>query len=653
MENKDYERILDALPGTGIYIIREDNHKLLYWNRQVHRVSPDVYPGITCQEAWNGSCANCPLLSIEGRQENRSISYNPAFGGVVDMAAARILWEDAIPAFLVTVIPRLESVDCTYREILRIDLGRDTYSVLKLSSDDHLTGEAAAEFSLRMEHLIQSGAIHPGDRERFSAFIGLAHLRESLRSGKKLTCIFRRQQMGDFRWHLVEIVKCFDYSDANQAAIFCVTDVHDTMREGLALETGNAHYQKLIHTAGAQNFRIYNINLTDGTAEPVHTKGQPPQEECLFPPLPWDSLAHSQVGTLLHAAYRKTFQQKFSLEALRDAFRQRQKTDLLCQWGYEGSYHYISVSAHWRPNQNGADHAILTFQDIDEPIRQELLHNQHDMQLSAILKSRYNRLTTVHLESGQCEQICLFEDTGPPNPLIGDYDYHVHQALYNYIHPEDAPTYYSILSLEHLRARAAATESYSEEACQYRLKGEPVHWVEQHVIYNRQENGVLVNILAQDITAQMREKETRLQELQDKSYIIGSLSSLFFATYYIDLTQDTFRAVSQLGKGGDIFGSEVNCTSALCIYANNFVHPEDREEYIETMSLQNWSRTLRWWHPCVTVTYRKMQEHFPAPPGSCRWIRATAVLAQTDADDMPKTVVYVAQDITESKEKKS
>ena len=31
---------------------------------------------------------------------------------------------------------------------------------------------------------------------------------------------------------------------------------------------------------------------------------------------------------------------------------------------------------------------------------------------------------------------------------------------------------------------------------------------------------------------------------------------------------------------------------------------------------------------------------------------ATAVLAQADEDDMPKTVVYVAQDITESREKK-
>ena len=34
---------------------------------------------------------------------------------------------------------------------------------------------------------------------------------------------------------------------------------------------------------------------------------------------------------------------------------------------------------------------------------------------------------------------------------------------------------------------------------------------------------------------------------------------------------------------------------------------------------------------------------------NCGWVRATAVLAQNDADDMPKTVVYAAQDISGSR----
>ena len=38
---------------------------------------------------------------------------------------------------------------------------------------------------------------------------------------------------------------------------------------------------------------------------------------------------------------------------------------------------------------------------------------------------------------------------------------------------------------------------------------------------------------------------------------------------------------------------------------------------------------------------------FPELGDRCQLVRATAVMAQTGTDDMPKTVVYVARDITE------
>ena len=316
------------------------------------------------------------------------------------------------------------------------------------------------------------------------------------------------------------------------------------------------------------------------------------------------------------------------------------------------NYRYITVTAHRNHKEEECSHIVLAFQDMDERIRRELLHSQRDMQMAAILKSRYSKLNTVHLDSGQCEQVCLHDETELSNPLIGDYDYFMHQALYNHIHPDDAIKYSNALSLDHLRKKAAATESYSEEICQYRMKGDPVHWIEQHVIYTRKGDKVSVNILGQDITSQKRQEEAQLQALQDKSYIISGLSSLFFSTYYIDLAQDTFRAVTQLGKVGDVLGSEVNCTAALRVYADNFVHPDDHAEFFEVMNIDNWRQSLRWWNPYVTITYRKMPQGPRNNADSCRWIRATAVLAQADEDDMPKTVVYVAQDITESREKK-
>ena len=191
-------------------------------------------------------------------------------------------------------------------------------------------------------------------------------------------------------------------------------------------------------------------------------------------------------------------------------------------------------------------------------------------------------------------------------------------------------------------------DDYAEEICQYRTREEPVRWIELHTIYTRQEQGVMVNILGQDITREKRQNQERLQALEDRAHIIGSLSSLFFSTYYIDVERDTFRIVTQLNRVGDVLGSEMECSAALRIYADHFIHPDDREKYLEIMNVENWRNTLRWWHPSVSMEYRRLPEN-PEEGGECSRVRATAVVAQIGVDDLPETVVYIAQDVTESR----
>lgn len=128
----------------------------------------------------------------------------------------------------------------------------------------------------------------------------------------------------------------------------------------------------------------------------------------------------------------------------------------------------------------------------------------------------------------------------------------------------------------------------------------------------------------------------------DLAYIISSLSRLFFSTYYIDLKSDTFRAVTQLRRVGDVLGDEVDYTAALRIYAHHFIHPEDREEYLRVMAMDNLRRELRWWKPFVAVEYRRPAEE----SGHWDWVRATVAIARTDENDLPLTAVYAAQDIS-------
>ncbi len=381
LENRDYEKILNAMPETGVYVIREDNHGLLYFNKRVQQLSPEAQPGMSCRQVWTGSCANCPLRTVKGRNESRSLSYNALFGGVVDMTAARILWEDAIPAFMVTVTPRIEAASYIYQKILRINLSQNRYDVLKSDESVWLSEAGSENLSAELQQFTAGDIVHPDDLNRIASFTNPKHLQEALSSGRTmLTCAYRRRHNGTFRRVLIEAVRGFDYSPENQTAIFCVKDVQDAMQEDLDLE--------------------------------------------------------------------------------------------------------------------------------------------------------------------------------------------------------ETP------------------------------------------------------------------KDVQIQTLQDRAYIISSLSSLFFSTYYINLENDTFRTVIQLSKIGDVLGSEVNCTAAFQVYAKNFIHPDDREEYLRIMDVRYLRETLRWWKPNVSVYYRIIPDNPKTAPNDCRWIRATAVLAQTGEDDMPKTAVYVAQDIT-------
>ena len=644
MESRDYENILDALPDTGVYVVREADRRILYFNRKIREVSPAARLGGPCREIWSGSCACCPLLTIEDRRESRSVSCSDSYGGLVDLTASRVLWEDGVPAFIVTVSPRPDAVGRAYREILRVDLAQDTCDVLK--SDPEGWQLRRGGLSPQLEQFARSGAIHPGDVERFAAFIQPHQLRSLLQTGQEtLRLIYRRRTGGAYRWNLMELFPDPVCCGEIRRAILSVRDIHDVLRKGL--EGVSVRSQELIRTLGERNFSIYTIDLNAGTAAAVRVDGQMREGASTLAP-PWSELMRSHIKDRLHEAYQAEFQRRFSLEGLRRTRSEgRQKAELLCQWRSGEDYRYISVTAYFGQGPKASDYTVLALQDVDKQIRRELAHSMRDMQMAAILRSRFKMMNTVDLESGQCERVNLALHAGPESSQTGDYGQYIQTALSSHVHPADRDSFRACLSLEHLRERAETIEDYGEEVCQYRLLGQPVRWIELRVIYSRQGERVMVNILGQDVTREKQQEASQLQTLEDRAHIISSLSSLFFSTYYIDLDHDSFRAVIQLRRVEDVLGEEVNFTAALQIYANHFIHPDDREEYLRVMSIQNLREKLRWWQPCVAVEFRKLPDD--AGSDNCGWVRATAVLAQNDADDMPKTVVYAAQDISGSR----
>lgn len=266
----------------------------------------------------------------------------------------------------------------------------------------------------------------------------------------------------------------------------------------------------------------------------------------------------------------------------------------------------------------------------------------------------YRKVLRVDLERDRCAVLKSDPEGWQPGegPMTGQM---AQFALSGAVYREDAERFVAFTRLDNLRRVASGEQEALTLIYRRRAEG-GFRWNLMEVIPDRSGGTRYATLCVKDVDDILREGAEReglaarsremIQSLEDRAYIISSLSSLFFSTYYVNLEQDTFRTVTQLGRVGDVLGDEVNCTAALRIYANHFIHPDDRAEYLSTMGTQNLRNNLRWWQPCVAFEYRRISDDSSGGPERWNWVRASAVLARTGEDDLPQTAVYVAQDIT-------
>lgn len=269
----------------------------------------------------------------------------------------------------------------------------------------------------------------------------------------------------------------------------------------------------------------------------------------------------------------------------------------------------------------------------------------------------YRKIFVIDLERDRCT--LLKSDPEGWQPEDGSITEQLARfALDGAVHPDDAERFVTFTRLDQLSQVFVSGQNALSMI--YRRKvDDRFRWNLMEVMPDRRGGTRFVTVCVKDVDDMFREgaklegltaqSTEMLRSLEDRAYIISSLSSLFFSTYYVNLEHDTFRTVTQLGRVGDVLGDEVNYTAALSIYANHFVHPDDRKKYLEVMSQQNLRDSLRWWQPCVAFEYRKLSDEPSIGQERWTWVRASAVLARSGEDDLPKTAVYVAQDINEGR----
>lgn len=645
MENSDYKYMLDSLDMV-IYIIKEETHEILYFNDRVKEYISGIKVGMTCEDVFKNNEDNYRISLLADKDQAQFISYNNVFGQSVEIRMKRVLWQEE-HCFIISIIPYEESCNYIYNKVLKADLTNDSFRIVKTNKNE------AVELKGHMDTLtdwfkgiVTKDYVYEDDISRYCQFVELIHLREMIKKRKMLNCIYRRKTGDVYRWHSLEIIRDKDYDDDHQLVDIFVKDIHEIFKDKLIEEEINAQNQEIINILGELNLGIYIVNLNSGLSKVVRTTDEAHyyirNEE-----FSWDDMVLSMGNDDIVLEDRDSFIKMFSIDAMRKSFQSGDNKKSLVYYGkIDDEMRYINATAYFK-RKDRFNYAIIIFQDVDKQTREEMERSLTEQRLSAIIESRYSVMNIVDLDNGMCERIILGNHN--LDSRKGNYEKYIHEALNKYVFMDDRPLFEKMFSLDSLRQTASEVEDFKEDIFQYRIVTDSLIWVEEHIIYMRQNGKIIVNILGCDISKEKSGVEAVKKDALLRAYIINSLSRMFFATYYVDLVKDTFTTITQIDEVGSILKNERVYSQGIELYCQNFIQVKDRKGYLEKISYENVIKNLSVDHPILSVEYRKL----PDDKGNYSWIRATIVLAQTSPEGKPLKAVYVAQDITESKMKEA
>jgi len=654
MDVGNYNLLLDSLDavGMGVYVIREDDHRTLYFNKMVKKIAPDAQLGDVCSNLWKGSCQNCPLIGMGSKMSNQSFNYDGPFHRATDIVATRTLWDGKIPAFIITFSPHAETFGANYDKIVRGNLTYDTCAAIKMD-DDERAKLSKGNFTLTeaLATFEGSGLLYKEDKARFIEFSNLKRMSEEFRSGKRIiVCAYRRKskQEEGFHWTTMEVTSDVNYTDDSQSIMIYVKDVQNIYREGLTREHVNLKNEAILNALGKEHFGVYLVELATGRMDYVRFADED-KDLLNYKDANWDDVIERLALKRYHPSSCEKFRAAFNRKALIEEMKNRRdkggKKELLLERRVGKEWHYVIAASYFHTDEQGREYAILAFQDADERVRNELGHIRNERRMAAVIRSSYSHVSFVDLETGSCEKIILDRE-GEEQVVRADYMENLRKVAETRVYGSDRGKFLQSLSLESLREKAKGVKDCREETIQYRVGNmPPFKWKEDHIFYICQENLVEVNIFGRDITLAKQHEEDVEAAKREKENIIKCLGGMFFSTGYIDLDSGMMKRIVQRDKIAKRLDIKESYAETIMDYAEHFVNEEDRDKYLATVGYEAVLRNLSRKHPIIACEFREKAEDGV----ECRWVRASVVLAEAYAGK-PSSAIYVAQDITDVKQ---
>lgn len=237
---------------------------------------------------------------------------------------------------------------------MRGNLTTGSFSIVKVDEEEitRMRGHMTS-LSSWFGAIYKCGYVYEEDIERFKHFVRFDNIKNKLKKGAtKLSCIYRRKDGNKYRWHHLEIVPDFDYTNDNQKVMICLKDIHDSFNEGLKREELNISNQEIINSLGETNFAIYVVDLQTGRVNIVRATEKIKRNvetEKSF----WDDTFKGIGAGYIVPDDRDNAYNQLSLKSMRAAWSNgEKKKTILCRVFLHGTWRYVSISAYFKENKN-------------------------------------------------------------------------------------------------------------------------------------------------------------------------------------------------------------------------------------------------------------------------------------------------------------
>lgn len=434
MPDTNLQKALDSMKETGLYVIEQDTHKLLYFNKRVKEVSPGARLGMKCHDLWAGTCGDCPLTDMGERDFNHTIHYNDPFGEIVDISASRTLWNDTIPAFIITVIPHklnfeeregAQQIEKMYRQSLMTIFGECIIANLTkdyyVSCQTDAVWEKAAKqgrFS-EINWFYAHNIICPEDKELFLETFSIEAMMDAfMKQGKKQISKKLRRLVDKGVYHMVEFTAS-KIEQTNESDCWCVLIFRDIHEEHLQEQLQDLRQNQLAIATRAAYQVLIAVNLTKETYELLtydNFQGQPVSMSGSLQRL-------LQIGAdTIDPAHRQDFLNKFSKDALIRAFSSGEKTVgmELRQRSYDGQYHWNLTQAVKVENPYNDDLLDITMiRNLDKERAQQEQSLEKERKAKVLLEEALMKAKAASQAKSQFLSRMSHDIRTPMNAIIG------------------------------------------------------------------------------------------------------------------------------------------------------------------------------------------------------------------------------------------